>query len=238
MLFKKGNTRAIRYGDVIDSDEKGIILAQKKSGLFGDRDTLFFEWDKIRAIVDSSKYCVWGELEAKEMAINFIHFYLRNTDDLEYQPIYLELIPGKDFYYSAKPGNYEVIKILQKSDEFGNDIFYESVETKIADFKVQENYVNYIGDIEFLEKGNLTDYTAVIPYREQSTGATASFAAGLIGGLLVGIANSLEDYDGKFYVTVDYNDEIIESSIRHVVISKLNFNSEMLYKNRNLYQQN
>ena len=92
VLFNKGYKYNYEMGSVVRQNDNGIFLRKKSYSFLDSPDTLFIEFPKIRAIIDSNNFCVYGDIEDDECSEMSLKFYLEKTDEASYQPIYLELV--------------------------------------------------------------------------------------------------------------------------------------------------
>jgi hypothetical protein len=212
VLFPNSSKNYIKYGKVLKKDSSGVTFLEKESGLFGGTDTLYYKYDEIRAIIDSNKYCVWGNLEEKEKIGVHIKIYLNKIDEPGYEPIFIDLTPGKNFQYCVRPGKYVITKITKENPDEDKDIYYMSVSDSIGEFDVKPGVVNYLGDIELFKNDSEEDPALVVPYKEQSTGRSGAAIGGLLGGAIGGAiagaitanANSKAETAGAFRFGITY----------------------------------
>lgn len=215
ILFPKSNKILIRYGKVISNDENGVYFEKKKSGILDNLDTTYYKYDEIRAIVDSNRHCVWGQLDEDEKAGEYIKIELSYLEDPNYSPTYIELTPNKNFAYCVRPGNYEITNMYLDYPAERNDIYYKSVYENIARFEVKSGYTNYIGDIELLKEYGPEEGNFIVPYKKQYKGTSSAAVGGLLGGAIGGAisgaitsaANAEADSSGIFKFNIIHSTE-------------------------------
>ena len=231
ILFPKSNNVWIKYGKVIEKGDEGVLFVEKDKGLFDSGDTLYFRYDEMRAIVDSNRFCVWGELkDNEEDKVHFV-FNLKDIDDPDYSPIYLDLIPDTNFAYSIRPGYYEITNIKMNYLNKDKDIFYISMPYKIGNIDIKEGVANYIGDIRIITDNRFGEATLVIPYKKQAqnvpiivvpeAGLLANVIGGAAQGAMFSLISNMADTSGTFKFNVkfskDYegkgNNQIINTEI-------------------------
>ncbi len=207
VLLKKNNEKDFYRGSVIDKNDQGIYLIEHSYSFADNPDTIFIEYKKIRAIVDESKLCVYGELTDKESEKTSLRFYLEKENDPDYQPIFLELNSNQQFNYCIRPGNYKLTKIVK---EVSTDYYYESFPIFECDINIIENKVNYIGDIELIRNFEPIDKMISIPYFKQVKSQNASAAFGLLGGVIAGLSNDAwkDDIRGYYDFFVHYPNDL------------------------------
>lgn len=215
ILFPWSNLVPIRHGKVIRKDSNGVLFLQNKSGIFGSADTLYFKYDKIRAIIDSNNQCVWGHISTKEEVGIHMKIELSKYHEPYYSPIYLDLFPDRKFSYCIKPGKYEITKIIEYFPFKSEEVYYASIPKHIAKFEIKRNCANYIGDISLLDNRSSDKASLIVPCKNQSTGKTAAFIGGFMGGLvggaiagaMVSIENANADSSGVFRISFKHNKE-------------------------------
>lgn len=213
VLYPRESKIWIRYGKVIKEEKNGILFEETNSGLFTKPDTLFINYDEIRAIVDSNKYCVWGKLKEKEEVGLHFTFLLKHLKDPQYEPIYLSLFPNKNFAYCAKPGKYEITSVTMIYPDESDEYYYTSVYERVAQFEVEEGKANYLGDIKLLYNQDIDSVSLLVPYKEQTTGASAGSVGGFLGGAIggaisgavVAVINASADSSGVFAFRITHD---------------------------------
>ena len=181
ILFPWSNLDPIRHGKVIRKDSAGVLFLQNKIGMFGSADTLYFKYNKIRAIIDSNNRCVWGHLDRNEEIGIHMKIELSKYHEHSYSPIYLDLFPNRKFSYCIKPGKYEITKIIEYFPYKSEEVYYASMPEHIARFEIKRDCANYIGDIKLLDNKSSDKASLVVPCKNQSTGKTAGFIGGFMG---------------------------------------------------------
>jgi hypothetical protein len=223
VLLNKGNEKDFYRGEVINKNDQGIYLLKKSYSFVDDPDTMFIEYKQIRAIVDETKLCIYGDLNDKESVKTSIKFYLEREDDPDYQPIFLALNSNQHFNYCIKPGKYKLLKIIK---EVSTDYYYESFPIFECEIEILENKVNYIGDIELLKNLESTDDKISIPFYKQVKSQNASAAFGLLGGIISELSNnSWQDEIRGFYdIIVHEPKSISKTNIEQMNICPLKIN--------------
>lgn len=223
ILFPDNSKYRYELGSVTKRDSNGIYFVAKKQGVFHHPDTVFYSYDKIRAIVDSTNYCVYGTLKENEVAEMGVTFSLEKIDDPKYTPIFLELKPNIKFAYCIEPGQYKVTKISQV---ISSEKFYESFPQYYFSFEVLPNSANYFGSFKLKDDSEISDSTLRIPYYEQHTGKTsgaaAGFAAGFIGSAIAGAITSAQNNSLKDKVKGYFNFDV-----QHLKDYKTDSNNEL-----------
>lgn len=215
ILFPWSNSVSIRHGKVIRKDSTGVLFLQNKIGLFGSFDTLYFNYNKIRAIIDSNNLCTWGHLDPKEEVGIHMEIELSKYHEPDYSPIYLDLFPNSKFSYCIKPGKYEITRIIEYFPYKSGEVYYESVPKHIATFEIKRDSANYIGDIRLLDNKSSDKASLVVACKNQITGKTAGFYGGFIGGFIggaiagtiVSIENASADSSGVFRISLKHDKE-------------------------------
>jgi hypothetical protein len=226
VLFSKSSKYNVKYGKVIKEDSGGVFFLEKQSGLFGGTDTLYIKYPEIRAIVDSNKNCVWGSLKDNEKAGVHIKIFLQKVDEPKYEPIFIDLTPGKNFKYCVHPGKYEITKVTKENPDESKEIYDMSVSDSIGEFEVKPGVVNYIGDLKLLKNDSEEKPALIVPYKEQSTGSSAGAVGGLLGGAIGGAiagaitasANADDAVAGSFRFGITFNPDY--KSITNNVVEK------------------
>ncbi|MBI2416646.1 MAG: hypothetical protein HYV28_01840 [Ignavibacteriales bacterium] len=157
---------------VIQYDSNGVLFLKKKGGVLGNRDTVFFRYDEISAVVDSQKFCVWGKLAERDITKMELTFSLRNLDDSTYQPLEIILNKDKHFAFCAKPGKYELSSIkMTKADE-DRDYYFLSIYSPLGSFEIKSGKANYIGEITVLTYDTTNNISFRVPYKKYSKQGT------------------------------------------------------------------
>lgn len=194
VLFPPSHKLRYQGGDVLQYDSTGVLFLKKKDGLLSSRDTVFYRYDEITAIVDSQKYLVWGKLADRDRKKCKVVFSLTNLSDSTYKPLEITLISDEHFAYCAKPGWYTISSVQVSFPDELSGIILCSTVAPIVKFEVKENMANYIGDIQFLGADTKKTANLFIPYRKVSSNyipvPTAPLGAGgvLAATLLVVLA--------------------------------------------------
>jgi hypothetical protein len=227
VLFNKGNKYSYTMGSVISQNKDGVFMVGKSYSIMDSPDTLFIEYSKIRAIIDSNYFCVYGDIEKKECTDMSLKFYLEKLDEPEYKPIYLELVSNQKFSFCVKPGKYRVIKIVRELSD--GDYWYESFPVFNSIIQAEVNQANYIGNITLFSKEKMLNDAAIIPYFKQVNENSAGAAFGLIGGVIASLSNSSwkDKIRGFYYLTISIDDNYKSDSKNRLNNCPLKF--DMIY---------
>jgi hypothetical protein len=199
ILFKDGN---LKLGNEILRDSSRVDFLTKATGVFQSNDTLFIPFSKIKAIIDSSRNCTYGEIPKNysDRGVE-IKIFLSYSEDSTYQPIYFDLNPNEEFGYCLKPGHYRFNKIqfLQKQN------IDESLELPDLGFNADTNSTTYLGDIDFINSTNEANKCLIIPYKNihNENDAAIGFMFGLIGTAINEALKSKDkDADGYYLLKI------------------------------------
>jgi hypothetical protein len=214
ILFKKDSKKNYKMGSVISSDSNGVYFVEKKLGPFHNPDTLYFEYSQLRAIVDDNKFCIWGNLDEKEIdnvdskQIKLELYKIDSTNNNKYT--YVELTSNSSFSYCLLPGNYFITRIIEGDEK---DTYKETIPLTLFKFHAVENEANYIGDLHFVGSYDINDSTFSIPNRKQTgnfilvTGDPFTTAFGLLISGAAALKNSNEGKGNNYYnINIRRND--------------------------------
>ncbi len=219
LLFEK----KYKMGKVIKFDDAGVFFVEKKSGILHSPDTLSFKYNEIRAVVDSNKQCIWGELKSREKQKVELRLYATRKDDPEYSPIYIDMVSETDFSYCVKPGVYVISGIYREEKPSSLDKAYVSIRQPLFEFVVEKGKTNYLGDITLVADNKKTQNTLSVAFKEQ--GSASPLIGGLFGGLAYGVTNALlnatADSCGSFNLDIIHDKEYESKSGKPVVNTHL-----------------
>ena len=184
IVFPDKTNKADVLGKVVGQDSAGFYLQTKGSGLLSTRDTLYFKFKDIRAVVDSTRHCVWGTLTDKEKAYTNFKVSLKNLDNESYSPLFFTWNSSSNFSYCAEPGHYEITEIIEVNPEYSQDITYESIPKRIAKFEVLAGKANYIGNITLKSLDQADTNSFFVPFKKQDSGGNSA----VLGQMLFGVA--------------------------------------------------
>lgn len=223
LLFNDNSNLSYKMGKVVNKDENGVFLLERKSGVFHNPETKYYKYDVIRAIVDSSKKLVYGELDQSEYDNVEWKLILKNLDDKDYGPIFIDLVSNVKFSYCAKPGRYQIFSIIEQIKTPFEQSINISIQRPLYEFTVEAGKVNYIGEITFESDSCRTENTNSIAFKKQySASAGGSNAlAGLISGLAVTLINELADSSGAFNFNIEHKENFKSELQQEVVKTKL-----------------
>lgn len=165
ILFQDSVRPISSYARVLSFDSLGVTSATKAVGLFGKSDTIFYEYSKIRAIIDDNRYCIWGQLrtnevEKKPSTIPELCLYKIGADNKK--PVRIGLLPNSSFSYCIDPGDYIIAKIIEGDIE---EEHFETVPDVLFRVHIKRNCANYIGHLSFVSKENVSKETIQIPFK-------------------------------------------------------------------------
>jgi hypothetical protein len=217
VLFHKENKIGIKYGDILDVNNDGVLILERKSGLFDDRDTLFYKYDLIRAIVNEEGFCIWGNLEEKEKTDLKLNFFLRNSDSLASDISSVQLVSNEKFSFCTSPGNYEILRI----EQYLGDEDFISIPDSLMRFTVAPERANYIGNINLVSINRINDKTIRIPFKKKIRANNIYF--GNTGNMHTTSGTYEIDSAGYFNLNVIYDENFETISNGEKVISKISF---------------
>jgi hypothetical protein len=228
VFSKKSNLRDLN-GKIIKKDENGVWVIKKAAALFSSADTVYCKFSDIRAIVDSARHCIWGELTENEKVSTKFKVTIKNLEQEDNSPFFFECTGNSNFSYCALPGKYEISEIVEENPEYGKDIFYCSIPTPVAKFEVKPDAANYLGDFKFTFKDSANNTSLIIPYGKLHHTDNPVIMAGVMGGAIGGaIAGALlagyhmiPDSSNIFIFNREYNPNYKTKSINKLVKTEL-----------------
>ena len=217
-ILKGGN---FKLASELYRDSTGICFLEKSTRVFQTPDTLFYPYNEIQVVIDSTKKCTFGEIPNRFFYKGIdIRLTLSYAADPKYKPIYIELEPNESFAYCVRPGNYIIDKI-----EFRiKDNLDESYQIPKISFNVEENKKNFLGSIKLVDSEKDSANCLKIPYKSVvNSGESASVALmfGLVGSIIYqGIkAAGKSDFDGYYYMKTSVDSNFTNSNSEESVIN-------------------
>jgi hypothetical protein len=215
IIFQKEHNIRAMYGDILNINDQGVLLLKRKEGLFDDRDTVFFKYDIIKAIVNEEGFCIWGNLDEKQKTEMKLSLFIKDTDSIESKISSVQLISNEKFSFCIAPGNYEILRIER---DLG-DIDLISIPESLMRFKAEPNKANYIGDIEIVSINKINDKTIRIPYKKKVRVGNVFF--GEMGNMSTTGGTYEIDSVGKFNLIINYDKNFKTISNSEKVISEI-----------------
>jgi hypothetical protein len=207
VLLTKDNKLPYISGAVIGKNKNGVFIIRKNYSFMDSPDTLFIEYPKIRAIVDSNYFCVYGDIDKKECTDMSLKFYLENLNEPEDEPIYLKLVSNNKFSFCVKPGKYRVVKIVRELSIWGDE-YYESFPVFNSIIHADVNRANYIGDITMTAEKHMNNDAVILPYFKYVKGEDSFTLFSKIAKLVAPSSQSSwkDKIRGYYYLTISTND--------------------------------
>lgn len=176
IVFKNNNY--VKYGTVIKRNPDNIVFVEKKTGIFHTPDTLIYPLGDIRAIIDSTKECTFGNLPERYAEIGLVlRLYISKKGSAEKEYKYLELRPNQKFSYCLEPGIYSIKKIEYLNAE-GID---ESDSIPFGEINIEQYKTNYLGNISMITTFDVNNNVFKIPFKQVYSNSEASAAAAFFG---------------------------------------------------------
>ena len=206
----------------LSRDSNGVYFKEISTRIFQTPDTLFYAYDDLQVIIDSTKKCTFGDIPNRFFYKGIdITLYLSYPDDPKYKPLYIELEPNEKFSYCVRPGKYIIDKIEFKI----KDNIDQSYKIPKISFNVDANKRNYLGSIRLVDNEKDSADCLKIPYTNlvnsgESAGVGVMF--GLIGTVIYqGIRAMNTDIDGYYYMKVENDSSFSNSTGKESMYNQL-----------------
>lgn len=220
--------QSLKLGSVIDKNEDGVFFLTSKTQLFIPTETIFYPFEKINNIVDSSGKCTYGEIPSKYFSPIKMEIVLEYLDDGWPSEVILELEPGKTFSYCIYPGAYLLANInLLLSNDAKLKLSVLPEDTII----IQNKMANYIGDIVLepsVEQDSSSIRITTEPKYEVDNMVIAGFLFGLVGLAVYAI---IADASDENYEYLNFK---IQADSNYKAISMREINQMKFLKNKKL----
>ncbi len=211
VLFKKKGRKTIPIpGKILEQTDEGFLFDPDPSGPMFDGDPKFFPNEKIVAVLDSSYNTIFGELSERYKKTWELLLFVKNIDNKKSKEILLELKQNEHFGFCLEPGTYEIVRIQFRNLKGKID---EGLEIPTLSFHIEENSVNYIGDLylNFLDKRDNLIYLSYKNVYDPGGAAFAGFMGGAIGGAIYGAYKAAKGAEGIHRFSIENNNEFSSS---------------------------
>lgn len=190
LVVKHAGDALTLYGELFGVEKNGIRFNPRREGPFYDPPEKLYSNEEIICAVDENGRIIRGSFPKKQSDIWTLELHLVSAKEATAQPLKMRLLPNQEFSYCIPPGVYRVQKILFFNQRGYIDETTESLP--LIKINAADGMANYIGDLN-LDSASLNEAGAcMIPYKMKHRPqiADASFAFGLVGGLLAHAAAS------------------------------------------------
>jgi len=205
LICHEGQSYVVRYGKVLAMDEQTVLFDEKKGAYMIDPKPENFSLKEVYTIIDEEGNIIHGHLPAKYSKSWRIEMHICRIDDPNQKIKKMTLFPESSFSYCLESGTYKVEQMLFIDPKSNIDRYSDSQEFV---FNVENNAVNYIGDI-YLDLSGNEGSTYDLPYMIHSrpqAAAVAGVMGGAIGGAILAAAQASKGVIGTHKLRIVEND--------------------------------
>lgn len=186
LIVKENYEAKAFFGDIIKTDSAGIWFNRTKEGFLFSKPR-YYEYKNVLCVINDRNEIVYGSIPKKYHGTWDIDIEIKPKADPNGKMLTLKLEANQEFSFCLQPNEYRIIGLTFKR---GNDyVDYAAAPTNLT-FIVNENRVNYVGDIYLDSLVTDSVHQIVCRIGARPSDATMGVMFGLIGAALLELSRS------------------------------------------------